>query len=85
VLGSGDIDEKLRDQGQTPKTLFEDMRDYASDPAPLEGLGDEAYRSGSQVAFVAGDLFVTLDAPGASNPETIEGLESLAGTVAGNL
>jgi hypothetical protein len=85
VLGVGDIDEDLRDRGQTPTTLFEGMRDSASDATPIEGLGDGAYRSGSQVAFVSGDVFFTLDAPGASNPETLEGLESLAGTVAGNL
>jgi hypothetical protein len=84
VLGSDDIDENLREQGQTPETVFEGQRDAATDPQPLE-LGDEAYQTDSHISILSGDLYVSIDAPGASSPEALQGLEQIAEVIAGNL
>jgi hypothetical protein len=85
IVGNDGLDDAMMDNGQTTKTLYEGVKDMATDPQPLEGLGDDAYRNDSQIEMLAGDMYVTVTAPGASSPEAIAGLEQLAEVVAGNL
>jgi len=81
VTTDADIDEGLRENGQTAEALFTATKNgYASGLVPVAGVGDEAYRFHGSLFVRKGDAFVSATTGLGDSADAITALETLTKT-----
>ena len=74
---AGSLNPDWEDNGITVQSLFEDTKEFATLDDELE-LGDEAYRAGSEIAVLDGDVSYSFSTFLGTSDEALAGLRQLA-------
>jgi len=83
VLRDGHLSEGFEGAGVTAESLHEDTKALTPDAEAVDGLGDDAYLAGTQLAVLDGGSFWTFSTVTGDSPEAIAGMQSLAEKIIG--
>jgi hypothetical protein len=83
VLRDGHLSEGFEGAGVTAESLHEDTKALTPDTEPVDGLGDDAYLAGTQLAVLDGGSYWTFSTTTGDSPEAIAGMKSLAEKILG--
>jgi hypothetical protein len=83
VIRDGHLSEGFEAAGVTAKSLHEDTKALTPDTEAVDGLGDDAYLAGTQLAVLDGGSYWTFSTTTGTSPEALAGMKSLAEKILG--
>ena len=78
VLRDGHLSEPFAAAGWTVAKLFDNMRTYSDEPRDVEGLGDDAFQTGTTLHVLSGPSYYSFSTFLGDSPQAIDGMHSLA-------
>ena len=83
VIRDGHLSEGFEAAGVTAESLHEDTKALTPGAEAVEGLGDDAYLAGTQLAVFDGGSYWTFSTTTGDSAEAIAGMQSLAQKIIG--